>query len=134
MLGAQGVQVGTRFLVAKECTVHQNYKDKILNAKDIDTMVTGRTTGHPVRVLKNKIARQYQLLEKENASIERLEELGKGALPRAAREGDVMMGSVMAGQIAGLVKCEQSAKEMVTEMFMEAESVIKNLQEGYFHG
>lgn len=133
MLGAQGVQVGTRFLVARECTVHQNYKDKILNAKDIDTMVTGRPTGHPVRVIKNKIARQYHLLEKENATLEKFEELGRGALPRAAREGDVNMGSVMAGQIAGLVKCEQSAEEMISEMFREAESVIKNLQEGYFN-
>lgn len=125
MLGAQGVQVGTRFLVANECTVHKNYKDKVLAAKDIDTMVTGRSTGHPVRVLRNKLTRQFQLLEKENAPVERLNELGTGALPKAARDGDVDMGSVMAGQIAGLIKKEQSAKEMVEEMFEEAENNIR---------
>jgi enoyl-[acyl-carrier protein] reductase II len=125
MLGAQGVQVGTRFLVANECTVHQNYKDKVLAAKDIDTMVTGRSTGHPVRVLRNKLTRQFQLLEKENAPVEKLNELGTGALPKAAREGDVDMGSVMAGQIAGLIKKEQSAKEIVEEMFEEAENNIR---------
>ena len=125
MLGAQGVQVGTRFLVAEECTVHQNYKQKVLNAKDIDTIVTGRPTGHPVRVLRNKLARQFQLLEKENATAERFEQLGSGALPRAAKEGDVDMGSVMAGQISGLIKKEQSAREIVNEMFCEAEVIIK---------
>ncbi|MDP4087931.1 MAG: enoyl-[acyl-carrier-protein] reductase FabK [Bacillota bacterium] len=121
MLGAEGVQVGTRFLVAKECTVHQNYKQKILDAKDIDTIVSGRPTGHPVRVLKNKLARQFQLLEKENAPLDRYEELGRGALPRAVKEGNVDMGSVMAGQIAGLITKEQTAKEIVEEMFAEAE-------------
>jgi enoyl-[acyl-carrier protein] reductase II len=125
MLGAQGVQVGTRFLVAKECTVHPNYKAKVINSKDIDTMVTGRATGHPVRVLRNKLARSFQMLEKENASLEKLEELGRGSLPKAARDGDVDMGSVMAGQIAGLIKKEQSAKEIVLEMFQEAETRIK---------
>jgi enoyl-[acyl-carrier protein] reductase II len=125
MLGVQGVQVGTRFLVANECTIHENYKKKILNAKDIDAVVTGRSTGHPIRVLKNKLSRQFQKLEKENASVEELEELGRGCLPRAVREGDVEMGSVMAGQIAGLVKCEQSCKEIIEEMFAQAEEAIK---------
>lgn len=125
MLGAEGVQIGTRFLVANECTVHQNYKDRVLKAKDIDTQVTGRPTGHPVRVLRNKLTRQYQLLEKEGASAEVLETLGRGALPRAARDGDVDNGSVMAGQIAGLICKEQSAKEMIEEMFTEAETLLK---------
>jgi enoyl-[acyl-carrier protein] reductase II len=125
MLGVQGVQVGTRFLVATECTVHENYKKKVIGAKDIDAVVTGRSTGHPIRVLKNKLSRQFQKLEKENATVEALEELGRGCLPRAVREGDVEMGSVMAGQIAGLIKKEQSCKEIIEEMFTEAEQAIK---------
>lgn len=127
MLGAQGVQVGTRFLVAKECTVHENYKQKILKAKDIDTIVTGRPTGHPVRVLKNKLARQFQLLEKENAALDKYEELGRGALPRAVKEGDIDMGSIMAGQIAGLVSREQTAKEIIEEMFKQAEENLRQV-------
>ncbi|WP_027625466.1 enoyl-[acyl-carrier-protein] reductase FabK [Clostridium lundense] len=117
MLGASGVQVGTRFLVAKECTVHQNYKDKVISAKDIDTVVTGRTTGHPVRVLRNKLSRKYQILEKEEASIEQLDELGKGALVKAVKDGDTDNGSVMAGQIAGLISKEETCKEIIEEMF-----------------
>ena len=124
MLGVQGVQVGTRFLVANECTIHENYKKKILAAKDIDSVVTGRPTGHPVRVLKNKLARQFQKLEKENASIEALEELGRGCLQKAVKEGDINMGSILAGQIAGLVKKEQSCKEIIEEMFAQAEDAI----------
>lgn len=125
MLGAEGVQVGTRFLVANECTVHENYKEKVLAAGDIDTVVTGRPTGHPVRVLRNKLTRQYQLLEKKGAPVEELEALGKGALPKAVREGDMDFGSVMAGQIAGLVSKKQNCKEIIEEMFTEAEDVIK---------
>ena len=121
MLGVQGVQVGTRFLIANECTVHENYKQKVLAAKDIDAVVTGRSTGHPIRVLKNKLSRQFQKLEKENATVEALEELGRGCLPKAVREGDVEMGSVMAGQIAGLIKKEQSCKEVLDGVFAEAE-------------
>ena len=131
MLGASGIQLGTRFLVANECTVHQNYKQKVLNAKDIDTQVTGRTTGHPVRVLRNKLVRQFQLLEKEGAPAEKFEELGRGALSKAVREGDIDNGSVMAGQIAGLVCKEQSCSEIIEEIFNEAEMnldrVVKNV-------
>jgi enoyl-[acyl-carrier protein] reductase II len=127
MLGAEGIQVGTRFLVASECTVHQNYKDKVISAKDIDTMVTGRATGHPVRVLRNKLTRQFQLLEKDNAEVSKYEELGRGALPKAARDGDVNLGSVMAGQIAGLVCKEQSCCEIISEMFEEAENKLKTV-------
>ena len=127
-LGAQGVQVGTRFVLAKECSVHQNYKDKIKKASDTDTAVTGRKTGHPVRVLKNRLVTQYKDLEKNNATIEEMDELGRGRLYKAAIEGDVNYGSVMSGQIAGLVKKEQTCMEIINEMFEEAEEVLKNLK------
>ncbi|MGL4876393.1 MAG: enoyl-[acyl-carrier-protein] reductase FabK [Clostridium sp.] len=124
MLGASGVQVGTRFLVAKECTVHQNYKDKVIGAKDIDTDVTGRATGHPVRVIKNKLSRQFMKLEKENASIAELEELGKGSLPRAAKDGDIVTGSIMAGQISGLINREETCKEIIEDLMDGAKKLI----------
>ncbi|KYH28739.1 MULTISPECIES: enoyl-[acyl-carrier-protein] reductase FabK [Clostridium] len=133
MLGASGVQVGTRFLVANECTVHKNYKERVIKAKDIDTVVTGRATGHPVRVLRNKLTREFSLLEKGEFSLEKFEELGKGALPRAARDGDIEMGSVMAGQIAGLIKKEQSCREIIEEIFTEAEQVVKNVTLGGYY-
>ncbi|MFU0824488.1 enoyl-[acyl-carrier-protein] reductase FabK [Clostridium sp.] len=133
MLGASGVQVGTRFLVANECTVHKNYKERVIKAKDIDTVVTGRATGHPVRVLRNKLTREFNLLEKGEFSLEKFEELGKGALPRAARDGDIEMGSVMAGQIAGLIKKEQSCREIIEEIFAEAEQVVKNVTLGGYY-
>ncbi len=122
MLGAEGIQIGTRFLVAKECTIHQNYKDKILTAKDRDTEVTGRGTGHPVRVLRNKLARTYLQLEKDGAPIEEIEKIGVGAL-RKAVEGDVDNGSLMSGQIAGLICKEQTCKEIIEELFNEAEGL-----------
>lgn len=125
MLGAEGAQVGTRFLVAKECNVHQNYKDKILKAKDIDTEVTGRSTGHPVRVLKNKLARTYLKLEKEGASVAEIEKIGIGCLAKAVVEGDVENGSLMSGQIAGMINKEQTCKEIIEEMFSEAEERFK---------
>ena len=128
MLGAHGIQLGTRFLVANECTVHQKYKEKVLKAKDIDTQVTGRVTGHPVRVLRNKLVRKFQLLEKNGASMEEYEELGRGALARAVREGDVDNGSVMAGQIAGLVCKQQSCDEIIQEIFKETEENLKRVQ------
>lgn len=124
MLGAEGIQVGTRFLVAKECTIHQNYKDKVLKAKDIDTEVTGRPTGHPVRVLRNKLARNFLKLEKEGASAEELEKLGIGALRKAVVDGDVENGSLMSGQIAGLINKEQTCKEMIEELFDEANGLL----------
>ena len=124
MLGACGIQVGTRFLVATECNVHRNYKDMILDAKDTSAVVSGRPTGHPVRILKNKLYRQYCELEKNGASPEELEALGAGSLRKAVVEGDVTYGSVMAGQVAGLVKKEQPAKEIVQEIFSECEAII----------
>jgi len=126
MLGARGVQVGTRFLVAKECTISQNYKDMILKAKDTDTVATGRSTGHPVRVLKNKLARDILSMEKQNIDPAEIEKFGTGALRAAVKDGDVVNGSVMSGQIAGLVNKEQTAKEMIEEMFEEAEAIYEN--------
>ncbi|MBE6067327.1 MAG: enoyl-[acyl-carrier-protein] reductase FabK [Clostridium lundense] len=117
MLGAVAIQVGTRFLVAKECNIHENYKQKVLTAKDIDTVVTGRSTGHPVRVLRNKLTRKFQILEKENAPSEELDKLGKGALTKAVKEGDLDNGSFMSGQIAGLINKEETCKEIIEEMF-----------------
>lgn len=127
MLGAKGIQVGTRFLVANECTIHDNYKEAVIKANDIDTVVTGRPTGHPVQVIKNKLAREYLNLEKQNAPIEVLEELGKGGLRKAVKDGDIDGGSLMAGQISGLVSKRQSAKEIIEEMFQEFENIKKSL-------
>ncbi len=124
MLGADGVQVGTRFLSAYECSVHENYKQKVLKAKDIDTVVTGRCTGHPVRILKNKLSRRYMELEAQNAPLDEIEALGMGALAKAVVQGDMDYGSVMAGQIAALVKKEQSCKEIITEIFAQAEQLL----------
>jgi enoyl-[acyl-carrier protein] reductase II len=128
MLGACGVQVGTRFLVADECIVHENYKQKVLKAKDIDTVVTGRVTGHPVRVLRNQLTRKFQQLDKNVALLEEYEELGKSALQKAAREGDVKNGSVMAGQIAGMVNKRQSCEEIIIEMFEDAERQLSQIR------
>ena len=124
MLGAEAVQMGTRFLVAKECTVHQNYKDRVLKAKDIDSTVTGRTHGHPVRCLRNQMTREYVKLENEGKSFEELEYLTLGTLRKAVQEGDVTNGTVMAGQIAGLVSKEQTCKEMIDEMMAQAETLL----------
>ena len=123
MLGANGIQVGTRFLVSHECTIHENYKEAVIKANDIDTVVTGRSTGHPVQVIKNKLARQFMNLESNNAPVEELEKLGRGALPKAARDGDVELGSVMAGQISGLVNKRESVKEIIEDLFQEYDKV-----------
>lgn len=121
MLGAEGVQIGTRFLVANECTVHQNYKNKILKAKDLDTVVTGNITGHPVRVLKNQLANSFLAAEKEEIgketpNLERFDMLGRGALQKSVKQGDMDHGSVMSGQIAGMVKKEESCKEILEDI------------------
>ena len=124
MLGASGVQMGTRFVAAKESIVHDNYKEKLIKAKDIDSEVTGRSTGHPIRVLRNKMTREYLRMEKEGASLEELERITLGALRRAVVEGDVMTGSVMAGQIAGLVKSEDSCAKIIEEIMTGAEKLL----------
>ena len=125
MLGAQGVQVGTRFLVAEECGVHPNYKKKVLKANDIATMVTGKRLGHPVRQIKNQFAKDYAKAEYSQISDEELEKLGRGALYRAAVEGDEKTGDFLAGQISGMIHKEQPAAEIIQEMFQEAEEVLK---------
>ncbi|MDR1664345.1 MAG: enoyl-[acyl-carrier-protein] reductase FabK [Clostridiales bacterium] len=125
MLGACGVQAGTRFLVAKECTVHQNYKDMVLKAKDIDTIATGKRLGHPVRALKNPFSREFFAKEYDSSvSNEELERFGVGALRLAAVEGDIRNGSFLAGQVSGMVKREQTAKEIIEEMFAQAENIL----------
>lgn len=124
MLGAEGVQMGTRFVVADESIVHKNYKDKLINASDIDSEVTGTSTGHPVRCIRNKMTREYLKLEKAGADFMELEKLTLGTLRKAVVEGDVVNGTVMAGQIAGLVKKTQSSAEIIKEIMDEAESLL----------
>lgn len=124
MLGAQGVQMGTCFVVTKESQVHENYKKCILKAKDIDTRVTGRSTGHPVRAIRNQMTREYLRREQEGASFEELENLTLGGLRKAVVEGDVVSGSVMSGQIAGLVKEELSCEELIQKLMRETEALL----------
>ncbi len=124
MLGAEAVQMGTRFVVAKESIVHENYKKKVIGAKDIDSEVTGMSHGHPVRQIRNNMTREYVKLEKEGAPFEELEKLTLGALRKAVVEGDVVNGTLMAGQIAGLVKKEQTCAEMIQEIMSEAEKLL----------
>lgn len=128
MLGASGFQIGTRFLVANECTVHPNYKERIIKAKDIDTTTTGASTGHPVRVIKNKLARKFEELEKNNAPSEELDALGRGSLRKAVVEGDIENGSVMSGQIAGLVNKEQSAEEIIKELYSQYKELMNSIK------
>ncbi len=126
MLGAVGVQLGTRFLVAKECTISQEYKDKIIKARDIDTVVTGKRLGHPVRSIKNSFTREYIKCEYDSSSVsdEQLEEMGAGVLRLASREGEVSKGCVLAGQVASMVKKEQTCKEIIEELFEQGEKVL----------
>ena len=125
MLGAEAVQMGTRFCVADECVIHDKYKDRILKAKDIDSEVTGRSHGHPVRGLRNKMTREYLKLEAEGASFEQLENLTLGGLRKAVVEGDTDNGSVLAGQIAGMITKRQSCQEIVDEVMDQAERLLK---------
>ncbi len=124
MLGAQGVQIGTRFVTSKECICHENFKEKIIKAKDIDTVVTGRTTGHPIRVLRNQMSRQYLKMEKEGKTAEELEVLTLGSLRKAVVEGDLKGGSFMAGQSAGLVKEQQSCKDIIEDIVEKAQTLL----------
>ena len=125
MLGAKGVQLGTRFVASKEAVVHQNYKDYIVKAKDIDTRVTGRSTGHPVRVLRNAVTKEYLELEKKGASFEELESLTVGGLRRAVQEGDTKTGSLMSGQIAGMIRDIPTCKEIIDRLVTETDKLMK---------
>lgn len=130
MLGAQGVQLGTRFLVAKECHIQDAYKQRVIKASEIDAVVTGRSTGHPVRSLRNQLTREFVNLEKQGAPVEALEKLGTGALRRAVMEGDVTNGSVLAGQIAGMVTKEQTTDEIIQELMTGFYACLKEKAEG----
>jgi len=128
-LGADGVQIGTRFICATECTAHINFKNKVVAAKDRETTVSGRSTGHPVRVIKNKLTREFERMEKEGATSEELDQFGVGKLPLAARDGDIENGSVMAGQSAGLVKSIMPAADIIQEIladFYEAANLLSS--------
>lgn len=123
-LGAQGVQVGTRFVVARECIAHENYKQAVIKAGDRDTVVTGRATGHPVRCLRNKLAREFMKLEERAAAVDEYDQLGVGRYPAAAYDGDVEHGTVLTGQISGLVKKEETAAEILADLMTGAEAVL----------
>ena len=125
-LGAEGVQVGTRFMCATECTIHEDVKKKVVGAKDRDTVVTGYSTGHPVRVIKNRLSRQIEELDRANQP-EEVERLGSGKLALAMREGDTTQGSLMAGQAAALVERIEPAADIVNEIVTEAEAVMAGL-------
>ena len=124
-LGADGIQVGTRFICSDECIAHENYKNAILKAKDRDAVVTGRSTGAPVRALKNNLTKEYQRLEKENAPFEEIEQLGVGGLRRAFQEGDVKMGSLMAGQSAAMVHKIEPCADIIRSYFEGIDELLK---------
>ena len=124
MLGAESVQMGTRFVVADESIVHENYKNRIVKAKDIDSVVTGQSTGHPVRCLRNQMTKEYIKKEQEGVPFEELERMTLGSLRKAVMDGDILNGTVMAGQIAGLVSKRQSCKEILQEIMGEAEKLL----------
>ena len=126
MLGAEGVQMGTRFVAAKESIVHENYKAMIIKAKDIYSTVTGTTTGHPVRCLRNKMTREYLELEKQGADFMELEKLTLGSLRASVIDGDVTNGTLMAGQIAGLVKTESSCQGIIEGIMADATKLLKS--------
>ena len=126
-LGAAGAQIGTRFVMSTECIAHEHYKQAILKAKERSTVLTGVSTGHPVRVLENALTREFAALERQQASVEELDQLGAGKLRLAAREGDVQRGSVMAGQIAGMLQDIKPVNEIVAELVAGYEQVVRNL-------
>lgn len=126
-LGACGVQVGTCLLVSEECPIHENYKRALLKARDSDTTVTGRSIGGPVRVLKNRMAREYLALEKRGASLEELERVTLGGLRRAVLEGDVDTGSVMCGQVAGMLREIRPVRDILEELWTRGQAVWREL-------
>ena len=127
-LGADGIQVGTKFICSTECIAHDNYKQAVIKAKDRDAVVTGRSTGAPVRALKNKLTKEYQRLEAMNASAEEIEQLGVGGLRRAFEEGDTQMGSLMAGQSAAMVKEILPCAEIIKSYFENIDSVLNRIK------
>ena len=124
MLGAEGVQIGTAFVVAKESIVHPNYKERICKAKDIDSEVTGLKNGHPIRLIRNKMTKEYKKMEESGASLEELEVMTLGSLRKAVIEGDITYGSVMAGQISGLIKEEKSCDDIISDMMNQAKQLL----------
>lgn len=129
VLGAEGVQMGTRFVCSLECTVHENYKNAIIKAKDRDAVVTGRCTGHPVRSLKNKLTREFDILESKKVDKEKIEEIGKGALRAAVVEGDIERGTVMSGQIAGMIKDTKPCKDIIEDIIMQYNQALNSIKE-----
>lgn len=125
MLGASAVQMGTRFVLADESIVHDNYKEKLIKSKDIDSEVTGLSTGHPIRVIRNKMTREYLKKEQEGASLEELEMLTLGSLRKAVIDGDVVYGSVMAGQIAGMLKKKETCAEIIQDVVGTGEALLR---------
>lgn len=130
-LGAEGIQVGTRFICSEECIAHENYKNAVLKAKDRDAVVTGRSGGAPVRALKNKLTKEYMRLEKEGASFEEIEALGVGGLRRAFEEGDVEMGSLMAGQSAAMVHEIASCADIIKDLFKNVEEICDSVKDKF---
>ena len=128
-LGAEAVQIGTRFVVAEECMAHENYKQAIIKAKDRSTVISGASTGHPVRVIENQLSRQFEQMEADRVDPEELEKLGAGRLRMAVREGDVTTGTVMAGQISGMITKIQSTKEIIDEIIGGVPGVLERLEE-----
>ena len=126
-LGAEGVQIGTKFIVADECNVHDNYKEAIIKAKDRSTVATGNYTGHPVRVIENKLAKEMLEMEKHGATVEELEKLGTGKLRLAAVDGDVKEGSVMSGQVASMVTKREPVKDIIEGLMRDLETAEKDL-------
>ncbi|MEW6724630.1 MAG: enoyl-[acyl-carrier-protein] reductase FabK [Bacillota bacterium] len=127
-LGAQGVQLGTRFVCSTECIAHSSYKEMICQAKDRDTAVTGRPTGHPVRALRNQLTREFERLEAANATAEELERLGTGRYRAACLDGDITHGTVLAGQIAGMISDIRPVREIIAGLMAEAETTLANLR------
>lgn len=127
-LGASAVQIGTRFICSEECSVHENYKNLVIKAKDRDAVVTGRSTGHPVRTLKNKLSKEFLKMEKEGAFIEELDKKGSGALRLATVDGDLERGSFMAGQIASIIKDIKPCKEIIEDMVSQAKAIMPNIE------
>lgn len=128
-LGATGVQIGTRFVASTECTAHANYKEAVLRAKERSTIVSGSSTGHPVRVIANKLTREFEQMEKSGASIEELDQLGAGKLRAAVRDGDIVHGSVMIGQVAGMVTSIQPVAQIIEEIMNDIPKVMRRISQ-----